>query len=61
MSKSDCLIYNHDDKVISEWIMSQDEVSYELAPVSINEKLLKGSWLEKEQIKISINNKKQTM
>jgi hypothetical protein len=48
MSKSDCLIYNHDDKVISEWIVSQEEISYELAPVSINEKLLKGSWLEKE-------------
>ena len=61
MSKSDYLIYNHDDKVISKWIMSQDKVSYELAPVSINEKLIKGSWLEKEQIKISINNKKQTI
>ena len=30
MSKSDCLIYNHDDKVISEWIVSQDEISDEL-------------------------------
>ena len=61
MSKSDYLIYNHDDKVISNWVMSQDKASYELAPVSINKKLISGSWLEKEQIKISINNKKQTI
>ncbi len=61
MTKDDHLIYNHDDKVICSWISEHKESKYLLNPVSIQKSLQNGSWIEKEQIKISINNKKQTI
>ena len=61
MTKDDHLIYNNDDKVICSWISEHKESKYLLNPVSIQKSLQNGSWIEKNQIKISINNKKQTI
>jgi UDP-N-acetylmuramoylalanine--D-glutamate ligase len=61
MLSGDHLVYNHDDHVISSWISSQFKKLYQSHPISIKEQLLKGSWLEKEQIQININNKKTTI
>ncbi|MFL2564897.1 MAG: UDP-N-acetylmuramoyl-L-alanine--D-glutamate ligase [Parvicellaceae bacterium] len=61
MLSGDHLVYNHDDHVISTWISSQSKKLYQSHPISIKEKLMKGSWLEKEQIQININNKKTTI
>ena len=61
MLRGDHLVYNHDDHVISSWISSQFKKLYQSHPISIKEQLLKGSWLEKEQIQININNKKTTI
>ena len=55
------LPYNHDDQVISKWISSQSKKLYQSYPISIIEHLQKGSWIEKEQIQININNKKITI
>jgi UDP-N-acetylmuramoylalanine--D-glutamate ligase len=61
MLNGDHLVYNHDDPVISSWVSSQLKKLYQSHPISINEELVNGSWLEKEQIQINTNNIKTTI
>ena len=61
MLNGDHLVYNHDDRVISSWVSSQLKKLYQSHPISINEELVNGSWLEKEQIQINTNNIKTTI
>ena len=61
MLSGDHLVYNYDDQVISKWISSKSKKLYQSHPISIKKHLQKGSWIEKEQIQININNKKTTI
>ena len=60
MGIGDHLIFNSDDEEITKKV-SELKTTFKSHPVSINQELKEGAWLEKDQIKININHQKQTI
>jgi UDP-N-acetylmuramoylalanine--D-glutamate ligase len=60
MGIGDHLIFNSDDEEIIKKV-SELKTTFKSHPVSINQELKEGAWLEKDQIKININHQKQTI
>ncbi|TDU42922.1 UDP-N-acetylmuramoylalanine--D-glutamate ligase [Gelidibacter sediminis] len=54
-TKDDYLIYDADDEVISEWLKS-NKVQSTLLPFSLTKIIENGAYLDKEEIKITIDN-----
>lgn len=54
-TKDDYLIYDADDEVITEWLKSH-EIQSTLLPFSLTKTIENGAYLDKEEIKITIDN-----
>ena len=59
-TKDDYLIYDADDEVIVEWLKSH-KVQSTLLPFSLTKTIENGAYLDKEEIKITIDNNQITM
>lgn len=59
-TKDDYLIYDADDEVIVEWLKSH-KVQSTLLPFSLTKTIEHGAYLDKEEIKITIDNNQITM